>query len=230
MANGISQLDQKKRKKKKTNQDVGNRLESLYKKERARHTLRKIHKTNEKGLEGPTLEVGHLLEGISKLDDRGGAEQPVGVHDQRAVLERVEIAGDEQQVGTRLDGQESVSGHVDALGVSEVLDGGSDGGLELKDGSAIVGDLVVDDDFHGELLLLHHSLHSLQVDPHCSKQTPIHRQRPSEWRESEGQKKERIQLLVLKILNFLMDLKSSKCSSGTWATSRSRMFPSTLTS
>ena len=92
----------------------------------------------------PFLEVGDLLERISKLDDGGGLEDPIGVHDESSVLEGVEIGGDEEEIGAGLDGQEPRSGDVDSFGVSEVLDGGSDGGLELDDGLAVVGDFVVD--------------------------------------------------------------------------------------
>jgi hypothetical protein len=119
----------------------------------------------------PLLEVGDLLEGVckdpieaetrqlgkgkqgekeskgqrtSELDNGGGLEDPAGVHDERSVLERVQVRGDEEQVRARLDGEETRSGDVDTLGVSEVLDGGSDSGLELDDGLSVVGDLVVD--------------------------------------------------------------------------------------
>lgn len=142
----------------------------------------------------PLLEVGHLLKRVSELHNGCGLEDPVGVHDKRAVLERVEVRRDEEQVRARLDGQEPVSGDVDALCVAEVLDSCADGGLELDDGLAVVGDLVVDTergrkrldgvggeirvegtrrdehDLHRELLLFHDSLDGLDVNPNCEKQ------------------------------------------------------------
>lgn len=92
----------------------------------------------------PLLEVGDLLERISELHDGSGLEDPIGVHDEGSVLEGVEVRGDEEEIRARLDGEEPRSRDVDSFGVSEVLDGGSDGGLELNDGLAVVGDLVVD--------------------------------------------------------------------------------------
>jgi hypothetical protein len=65
----------------------------------------------------------------------------------------------------RSKSEESISGDVDSLCVAEVLDGRADGGLELDDGLSVVGDLVVDNDLHRELLLLHDPLDRLDVDP-----------------------------------------------------------------
>jgi len=92
----------------------------------------------------PFLEVGDLLERISELDNRRRLEDPLRVHDEGSVLEGVEVGGDEEEIGAGLDGQEPRSRNVDSFGVSEVLDGGSDGGFELDDSLAVVGDLVVD--------------------------------------------------------------------------------------
>lgn len=118
----------------------------------------------------PLLEVGHLLERVSELDNRRGGEESRGVHDQRSLLKVVKVRLDEQQVRARLNGKESRSGDVDALGSLEVLDSGSDGGLELDDGPAVVGHLVVDDDLHRELSGLDDSLDGLDVDPHWRKE------------------------------------------------------------
>lgn len=51
----------------------------------------------------PLLEVDELLESVTKLDDGGLGEHAVGVHDQLAMLEAVEIAGDQEQIGAALD-------------------------------------------------------------------------------------------------------------------------------
>ena len=103
----------------------------------------------------------------------------------------------QEQVGTRLDGQESGSGDVDSDGVPigskradttqtlvsklgsktmqsqpraqhspEVLDGGTDGGLELDDGFSLGGDLVVDNDLQVQLVVVQNALHRGQLHPH----------------------------------------------------------------
>lgn len=103
----------------------------------------------------------------------------------------------QEQVGTRLDGQESGSGDVDSDGVPidgnrtnttqtlvsklesesmrqcsraqdspKVLDGGTDGGLELDDGFSLGGDLVVDNDLQVQLVIVQNALHRGQLHPH----------------------------------------------------------------
>ena len=51
------------------------------------------------------------------------------------------------------------------MGILEVLDSSTHGGLKLNDGSAIVGDLVVHDDIELETLGLHDALDSAQIKP-----------------------------------------------------------------
>ena len=116
------------------------------------------------------LEVRDLLEVGTQLDD-GDTTETVGVHDQLAVLEAVEVRLDDHQVGAGLDGQETTTGHVDTVGVLEVTDGGTDGGLQLVDGLVgltllIGGDgLLVGDNLHLELVLLDDTLDGLDVQP-----------------------------------------------------------------
>lgn len=49
------------------------------------------------------LEVGDLLEGVAELDDGRLVEHAVAVHDELAVLEAVEIGGDEEEIGAGFD-------------------------------------------------------------------------------------------------------------------------------
>ena len=66
----------------------------------------------------------HLFEVVAELDDRSRLEHALRVHRELAVLELVQVRGDEEQVGARLDGQETRSRHVDAVSVLEVCTGG----------------------------------------------------------------------------------------------------------
>lgn len=116
------------------------------------------------------LEVRNLLEIRAQLDERCRSEA-VGVHDELAVLERVEIRLDQHQIGRRLDRQEPTARHIDAVGVVEMADGSADCGLELDDrqvGLALLvgGDgLVVGDDFHRKLIVLNDALDGTEVHP-----------------------------------------------------------------
>lgn len=102
---------------------------------------------------------------IAELDDGGRQKHALGVHDEATVLEHVEVRSDEEEVGAALDGEEARSGHVDASGVAEVLDGGSDGRLELDNGLAVVRDLVVDDNLEVHAVVVHDALDGTEVDP-----------------------------------------------------------------
>lgn len=59
-------------------------------------------------------------------------------------------------------GQETRSRDVDTVGVLEVLDGGTDGSLELDDSSSVVSDLGVDDDIEFDTAVIHDPLESLR--------------------------------------------------------------------
>jgi len=111
------------------------------------------------GLE-PLLELLNVLEVVTELDDRGTGELPLVAHCQLSVLEGVKTALDQQEIGTALYGQESGSGNVDTDGVLEVLDGGTDSGLELDDGFSAGSDLVVDNDLEVQLFVVEHTLDS----------------------------------------------------------------------
>ena len=69
---------------------------------------------------------------IPELDNGRRAEQPVLAHVQLTVLERVDVALDEEQVRAALDGQETATRNVDTMGVVEVLDGSTGSSLELQ--------------------------------------------------------------------------------------------------
>ena len=111
------------------------------------------------------LELLDLLEVVTELDDGRCLEHALRTDRELAMLERVDVRLDEQQVRAALDGQEARPRHVDAMRVLEVLDGGTGRGLELQDGLAIVGDLRVDDDIELHALGAHDALEGLQVDP-----------------------------------------------------------------
>lgn len=97
---------------------------------------------------------------IAELDDGRALEHPLLVDDELTVLEGVDIALDEQQVGAALDGEEAVTRNVDTMCIVEVLDGGTGGGLELDDGLAIVSLLGVDDDLELHALRVHDAFES----------------------------------------------------------------------
>lgn len=115
-------------------------------------------------------EVGDLLEVCSELD-QGGVTEAVGVDDELAVLEGVEVRLDEHEVGAGLDGQEAATGHVDSVSVLEVADGSTDGSLELDDGDVCLallvgGDgLAIGDDLHLEAALFDNTLDGAEVHP-----------------------------------------------------------------
>ena len=116
------------------------------------------------------LEVRHLLEVRSKLDD-GDTAETVGVHDELTVLETVEIRLDQQEIGASLDGQETATGNVHTVSVLEVADGRTDGGLQLVDGlvglALLVGGdgLLIGNDLHLQLVLLNNTLDGAEAHP-----------------------------------------------------------------
>ena len=59
-------------------------------------------------------------------------------------------------------GKEAGSGDIDTMSILEVLNGSSHGSLELDNWSAIVGDLVVDDNVEFHALVLHYTLQCLE--------------------------------------------------------------------
>ena len=125
---------------------------------------------NTRNARNALLEVRDLLEVGSKLD-HGDTAETVGVHDQLAVLQTVEIRLDQQEIRAGLDGQEATTGNVDTVAVLEMTDGGTHGGLELVDGlvgiTLLVGGdgFLVGDDLHLEFVLLDHALDGTQVHP-----------------------------------------------------------------
>lgn len=113
------------------------------------------------------LEVRHLLVVASQLDE-GRTAKSRGVHLQTASVESVQIGLDKQQIGTRLDGQETSSGDVDTHAALEVSNGGTNSGLELQNGNVVLADgdaLLVGDDLRVELVVLNDTLDGLEVDP-----------------------------------------------------------------
>ncbi|KAG5463032.1 MAG: hypothetical protein BJ554DRAFT_2252, partial [Olpidium bornovanus] len=113
----------------------------------------------------PGQEVGDLLKVVSELHVGYRGEQAPRVHRQLAVVQRVQIRGDQEQVRSRLDWQEARPRHVDAVRAFEMFDRRADGRLQLDDLLALVGRLVVYDDVQIELLVLQDALDRLQVDP-----------------------------------------------------------------
>lgn len=116
------------------------------------------------------LEVRNLLEVVAELD-QGSVAEAGRAHLELAVLDGVEIRLDEHEIGARLDGQEAAAGHVDTVGVLEVLDGGADGGLELENRNVrlallVAGDgLAVGNDLELELVVLDDALDGVDVHP-----------------------------------------------------------------
>lgn len=130
-----------------------------------------VVKLNDLGDAGDALlEVGHLLEVTTELDQRSITEAGCA-HLELAVLDGVEIRLDKHQIRASLDGQEAATGNVDTVGVLEVLDGSTNSGLQLENANVrlallITGDgLAVGDDLHLELVILDDALDGLDVHP-----------------------------------------------------------------
>lgn len=113
----------------------------------------------------PLLELSDLLECIAQLDYGRLGEHPSWVHDQLAVLERVKVRSDQQQIRAGLDGQETGSWHIDTFSATEVLNSCTDGSLELNDSLARLQSLVVDNDLQVQFLVVQDALNSRQVKP-----------------------------------------------------------------
>ena len=76
---------------------------------------------------------------VPELDDRGCLVDPVGGHDERALVERVEIAHDEHEVARLLHGQEPRARDVDDEAVLEDLHRSRHSRLQLEDVDAAPG-------------------------------------------------------------------------------------------
>ena len=141
------------------------------------------------------LEIANLLERVAELDDGRLDEHPVRVHDELAVLQAVEVRGDQEEVGRGLDlyevvvavyvcqfaahgtskvkisrgrtyRQEPRTGHIDTMCTLEVPDGRTNSRLELNNRRAVVRRLVVDDDVELHALVLDDTLDGGEGDVH----------------------------------------------------------------
>jgi len=113
----------------------------------------------------PFLELLDFFEMVTQLDDRRRLEHPLLIDDELTVLERVDVALDEQEIGARFDGQETRTRDINAVRILKVLDSCTGGGFELDDSLAVVGVLGVDDNFQLHSICFHASLKSFEVDP-----------------------------------------------------------------
>lgn len=107
----------------------------------------------------------YLLEMVTELDDGCGAEHTILIDDKLSMSERVNITLDEQQIGTALHRQETITRHVDTMRRLEVLDSCTGSGLELDDLGTIIGRLGVDDDLEFHALVFHDTFESFEIDP-----------------------------------------------------------------
>lgn len=111
-------------------------------------------------------ELLHFAEVIvAELDERRRREHSLRRHDQRSVLQTVQIRHHEQQIRGLLDGQEARARHVDADGVLEALHRSTDGSLQLDHAHSVVQRLVVNDDLHVHALVVQHALDRVQLRP-----------------------------------------------------------------
>jgi hypothetical protein len=60
---------------------------------------------------------------IVQFDDRSSAKYPIFSDNQLTIFNGVDVALDQEKVGAVLDRKEARARHVDALGVTEMLDG-----------------------------------------------------------------------------------------------------------
>ena len=67
------------------------------------------------------LELRDLLEVVAELDDGRRLEHALRVDDELAMLERVDVALDEQQITACLDWEETTAGNVDSMRIVKVL-------------------------------------------------------------------------------------------------------------
>lgn len=68
---------------------------------------------------------------ITKLNNRRRFEHPVGVDDKLTMLQRVDVALDEEKIGTALHRKEARARNVNTMSIPEMLDSCSCSGLEL---------------------------------------------------------------------------------------------------
>ena len=178
---------------------------------------------------------------ISKLNDRRRLKHPRLIEDKLPMLQRVDVALDEEQVRAALDGQEAPARHVDPMRVLEVLDGSTSGGLELDDRLAVVRRLGVDDDVELEALVLHDALESCirREGQSGSDQMELEYSELTFQVDPQVVGVEDLELADYDVVGeigaiknfwlgrgYVLDLKSSTCSDGTWAISRRRIEPS----
>ena len=104
------------------------------------------------------LHGTHLLKVIAQLDHRSRLKHPVLIDDELTMLERVDIALNQQQVGTALDGQETATRHVDPVCIPEMLDCRARSSLELYDRLPVVVHLGVNDDLEFHAFRVHDML------------------------------------------------------------------------
>lgn len=121
----------------------------------------------------------NLLEVVAQLDDGSCLKHPVLIDDELTVLKRVDVALDEQQIGTALDGQEAATRDIDAVAVLEMLDGSASGGLKLNDCLAVIGLLGVDDDLELHAVVVHDTLQCYEECESCADRMEITCTHPS---------------------------------------------------
>ena len=83
---------------------------------------------------------------VTKLNHGGVLKHPGRIDHQLAVLQRIDITLDQQQIGARFYGKESAARDVDTMRAFEVFDRCSRRRLELNDRLAIIRHLRVNDD------------------------------------------------------------------------------------
>jgi len=68
---------------------------------------------------------------IPQFDDGGRLEHPIHVNDKLTMLERINVAFNEEEIRTALHWQEAFAWNVDPVCVLEVLDRCASGSFEL---------------------------------------------------------------------------------------------------
>ena len=86
-------------------------------------------------------EIVNFGEMTAQLDQRHNWKRTLRIHLKQAFSLREQIAHDEQQIAGRLHRQEAASGHVNADGAIEALNGGTRCSLELNHIHSFVGSL-----------------------------------------------------------------------------------------
>lgn len=131
----------------------------------ARHR-QMIQLDNIRDVSKTSQELLHFAEMVvAKFNEWRGWEHALWRHDQRSVLQTVQIRHHQQQVRRLLHRQKTRTRHVDTDRVLKAFHRRTDGRLQLNHAQSILQSLVVNDDLHVHALLVQHAFNSVELRP-----------------------------------------------------------------